>query len=104
MTLQNWGLAGLMSNLSTESVWGCSASFLNGLPAPTNATLSAVSMAGVDQIPPPANWSLGWLGGWRVQVFLITRPVLASRKFMDPWNASRSAWGPSSAAPPETPI
>ena len=81
----------------------CSACGLNGLPAPTNAHLSRVSMAGVDQIPPPAYLSFGRFGGWIVHVFLSTRPLFASRKFIDPWNACRSLSGPSSAAPPDTP-
>ena len=81
------GLERLTSNLTTASVLGCSACGLNGLPTPTKATLSWVSTAGVDQMPPPANWLSGCLGGWMVHVFLIIWPVLASRKFIEPWNA-----------------
>ena len=66
---------------------GASACCWNGLPAPTNAHLSFVSTAGVDQIPAPANLSFGCLGGWIVQVFLSMRPVFASMKVIEPWNA-----------------
>src|SRR5947208_17164489 len=81
----NVGLFGLTSNFRMASVCGCSAWGLKGFPAPTNATLSLVSTAGVDQMPAPANRSLGCLGGWIVHVFLISRHVLASMKFIDPW-------------------
>src|SRR2546429_96366 len=72
------------SYLRIALVWGCSPCCLNGLPAPVNATLPAESTAGVDQMPPPANASSGCFGGWMVHVFFNTRPVLASRKFIEP--------------------
>src|SRR5436190_21743972 len=90
----NVGLFRLTSNLSTASVFGASACGLNGLPAPTNATLSWVSTAGVDQIAAPAYWSLGCFGGWIVHVFLTTVPVSASRTFIEPLNVSRADGSP----------
>jgi hypothetical protein len=74
-------------NFRIASVCACSACGLNGLPAPTNATLSSVSTAGVDQIPPPAKRSSGCFGAWIVHVFLSIAPVFASRKFIEPWKA-----------------